>query len=284
MTTDSFGYAKLDQPEVLQALFHPRKETGSGPPLKAIDYDIPVEEGVRIGARFHMADAGDPNILFFHGNGEIVGDYDSVGPVFNEHGLSFLAVDYRGYGRSDGVPTVTSMMRDTHVIFKEVRGWLKAENRTGPLVVMGRSLGSACALDLAASDEGDISGLIIESGFALTVPLLNCLGVDTQALGITEADGFRNIDKIARFAKPTLTIHGQHDQIIPVMSAELLQVHCAARSKEFHMVPGADHNSVMERAGNIYFEIIKRFTNKIEGKRPKHSFRRRSKPRSRTIH
>ncbi len=284
MTTDSFGYAKLDQPEVLQALFHPRKETGSGPPLKAIDYDIPVEEGVRIGARFHMADAGDPNILFFHGNGEIVGDYDSVGPVFNEHGLSFLAVDYRGYGRSDGTPTVTSMMRDTHLIFKEVRGWLKDEKRTGPLVVMGRSLGSACALDLAASYEGEISGLIIESGFALTVPLLNCLGVDTQALGITETDGFRNVDKIARFAKPTLTIHGQHDQLIPVMSAELLQVHCAARSKEFHMVPGADHNSVMERAGNIYFEIIKRFTNKIEGKRPKHSFRRRSKPRSRTIH
>ncbi|NVM56896.1 MAG: alpha/beta hydrolase [Desulfobacterales bacterium] len=277
MTTHAFGYAKLDQPEVLQALFHPRKEIGSSPPPNAIDYDITVEEGVRIGARFHMAGAGDPNILFFHGNGEIVSDYDSIGPMYNQHGLSLLAVDYRGYGTSGGIPTVTSMMRDAHVIFKEIRGWLKDANRTGPLVVMGRSLGSACALELAPSYEGDISGVIIESGFARTVPLLNCLGVDSRALGIMEADGFKNVEKIAQFAKATLIIHAQYDQFVPVMSAETLQVQCAARSKEFRMVPGADHNTIMVRAGKLYFETIKRFTEKIEGKRPRRYLRRRSK-------
>ena len=275
MTTHAFGYAKLDQPEVVLFLFHPREEVDSSPPPGAMDCDIIVEEDVRVGARFHIGGVEDPNILFFHGNGEIVSDYDSIGPIYNQHGLNLLAVDYRGYGRSGGVPTVTSMMRDAHVIFKSVRHWLQDAKHTGPLIIMGRSLGSACAIELAASDEGDISGLIIESGFAQTVPLLNCLGVDTQALGITEADGFKNAPKIAQFAKPTLIIHAQHDQLIPVMSAEILQVQCAARSKEFHMVPGADHNTVMMRAGKLYFEIIKRFTDKIEGKRRKRSFRRK---------
>jgi len=273
MTGHQFGYAKLDQPGVLQVLFHPRQEYDSKPLPGATDYDIAVDEDVRIGARFHMAGSGDPNILFFHGNGEIVSDYDSIGPMYNEQGLSFLIVDYRGYGRSGGVPTVTSMMRDAHVIFKKVRSWLKEENRIGPLVIMGRSLGSACAIELAASDEGEISGLIVESGFAYTVPLLSCLGVDTQGLGITEADGFKNSEKIAQFAKPTLIIHAQHDQFIPVTSAETLQVQCAARSKEFQMVPGADHNTIMTRTGKHYFETMKRFTNKIEGKREKHFFR-----------
>jgi alpha-beta hydrolase superfamily lysophospholipase len=275
MTVHEFDYAKLDQPGVVQFLFHPRKDVDSAPPPGAIDYDIIVEEGVRVGARFHIGGVGDPNILFFHGNGEIVSDYDSIGPIYNEHGLNLLAVDYRGYGRSGGVPAVTSMMRDAHVIFKEVRRWLQDAKHTGPLIIMGRSLGSACAIELAASYEGDISGLIIESGFAQTVPLLNCLGIDTQALGITEADGFKNAQKIEKFAKPTLIIHAQHDQLIPVMSAEILQVQCAARSKEFHMVPGADHNTVLMRAGKLYFEIINRFTDKIEGKRPKHYFRRK---------
>jgi len=275
MTGYQFGYAKLDQPGVVRFLFHPRKEVDSNPPPGAIDYDIIVEEDVRIGARFHMAGVEDPNILFFHGNGEIVSDYDSIGPMYNEHGLNLLAVDYRGYGKSGGVPTITSMMRDAHVIFKEVQHWLQDAKHTGPLVIMGRSLGSACALELAASYQGDISGLIIESGFARMVPLLNCLGIDTQALGITEGDGFKNAQKIAQFAKPTLIIHAQYDQFIPVMSAEILQVQCAARSKEFHMVPGADHNTVMMRAGKLYFEIIKRFTDKIEGKRQKRSFRRK---------
>jgi len=273
MTGHQFGFAKLDQPGVLQVLFHPRQEYDSKPLPGATDYDIAVDEDVRIGARFHMAGSGDPNILFFHGNGEIVSDYDSIGPMYNEQGLSFLIVDYRGYGRSGGVPTVTSMMRDAHVIFKKVRSWLKEENRIGPLVIMGRSLGSACAIELAASDEGEISGLIVESGFAYTVPLLSCLGVDTQGLGITEEDGFKNSEKIAQFAKPTLIIHAQHDQFIPVTSAETLQVQCAARSKEFQMVPGADHNTIMTRTGKHYFETMKRFTNKIEGKREKHFFR-----------
>jgi len=275
MESHEFTYTKLDQPEVVQLLFHPRTELNSTPPPGAMDYDIAVEEGVSVGARFHVSDTAAPNILFFHGNGEIVSDYDNVGPLYKEHGLSLLAVDYRGYGRSDGTPTVTSMMRDTHVIFEEIRKWLKSENRTGPLVIMGRSLGSACALELASSYEEDVSGLIIDSGFPHTVPLLNCLGVDTQGFGITETDGFKNTEKIAKFSKPTLIIHAQYDQFIPVATAEMLQVECLARSKEFQMVPGADHNTILLRAGKRYFEIIKGFTNKIEGKREKHSFRQK---------
>ncbi len=285
MTGQVFGYAKLDQPEVLQVLFHPRKDLDPTPPPGAIDYDIPVEESVQIGARFHMAGLEDPNILFFHGNGEIVSDYDTIGPMYNRHGLSFLALDYRGYGRSEGVPTVAFMMHDAHVAFKEVRGWLKKQNRSGPLVVMGRSLGSACALEVAAAYGDEISGLVIDSGFASTVSLLSCLGVDTQAFGITEAHGFKNLEKIAQFAKPTLIIHGRHDHLIPVMSAELLQVHCAARSKEFRMIPGADHNTLMLHAGDEYFQMIKRFANKIEGKLPrkKHYFRNKRRGTTETI-
>jgi len=280
MTTEAFDYSKLDHPAVLQMLFHPRKDSGSSPPANATDYDITLEEGIKIGARFYMADGKAPNILFFHGNGEIVEDYDPVGPIYNEYGLSFLAVDYRGYGRSGGVPTASTMLSDAHHIFKDVQKWLKSEGRTGPLLAMGRSLGSACALELAASYGEEMAGIVIESGFALTVPLLQCLGVDTESVGISEAQGFKNIQKIEQFSKPTLIIHARNDQIIPIASAELLQVHSAARSKEFHMIPGADHNTIMIDAGKTYFELIKRFTDKIQGIRPKRrSFRQRRKDR-----
>ena len=81
MTTDAFDYSKLDQPGVVQLLFHPRKELDLKPPPGSIDCDILVEQDVRIGARFHMAGVEDPNILFFHGNGEIASDYDDIGPL-----------------------------------------------------------------------------------------------------------------------------------------------------------------------------------------------------------
>ncbi|HSO19686.1 MAG TPA: alpha/beta hydrolase, partial [Desulfosarcina sp.] len=65
------GYASLDKSEVLAALFHPRRSTGRiEPGSRCREIRIPVDGGIRIGARAHMAHAQGPCILFFHGNGE----------------------------------------------------------------------------------------------------------------------------------------------------------------------------------------------------------------------
>ena len=266
MSNLSYDYSKLDQPEVVRTIFYPRLETlPLPPPDNAVDLDIPVENDVRVHARFYPASKDDPNILFFHGNGEIVSDYDDIGPYYNRYGMNFLAADYRGYGRSTGRPTATSMLADAHVVLDAARQWLQSNGYRGPLVVMGRSLGSAPAIELAAAHSEDIKGLIIESGFATTLPLLLRLGVDTARLGITEEDGFRNVRKISTITKPTLLIHGQNDEIIPINDASILQAQCAARSNELQIVPGASHNTIIARAGETYFTVIKRFINKICG-------------------
>ena len=265
-------YSKLDQPEVLAALFHPREDTTSAPE-GAIDVKIPVDGEVSLGGRFHLvADPGAVNILFFHGNGEVVADYDDVGPRYNAKDLNFLCVDYRGYGCSTGTPTVTNLLADSHLVLAWVKEWLANEEKTGPLVVMGRSLGCTTALELVAAADPAIAGLIIESGFAFTVPLLENMGLDPASLGITEADGFRNQHKICDFEKPVYILHAQHDQIISIASAETLQAQCKARAKEFAIIPGADHNNIIERVGDMYFSEIKRFIAKL-GKP-----QRRSKP------
>ena len=270
MNATSYDYSKLDQPEVLQTIFHPRREAHASPlPPNAVESGITVDEGVRLHARFHLAANEDPNILFFHGNGEIVSDYDTIGPMYTKFGMNFLAVDYRGYGRSTGNTTVTSMLGDSHIILDTVKEWLSAAEHTGPLIIMGRSLGSAAALELASTHSDEIAGMIIESGFSTTLPLLMTLGVDVAGLGITENDGFRNVRKISTFTKPTLIIHGQYDEIIPVNSAAILQAESPARAKELHVVPGASHNTVIAQAGELYFSVIKQFCNKISGIRAK---------------
>jgi pimeloyl-ACP methyl ester carboxylesterase len=117
-------YSAFDRPEILRFLFHPRPEGSISVPIKnAKDFDIPVEGSVFIGARLHRFDEAAPVILFFHGNGEIVSDYDDLGPLYSRIGSNFLPVDYRGYGRSTGTPTVTGMMRDCHAVFDYFRRW-----------------------------------------------------------------------------------------------------------------------------------------------------------------
>lgn len=266
------NYSKLDIPEVLEVTFYPRPEPAEASiPANAVDLTIPVDEGVELGARFFMAN--DPkavNILFFHGNGEIVADYNDTGPRYNEENISLLAVDYRGYGRSNGSPTISNMINDAVTVLQETKKWLKEQNRSGYLVVMGRSLGCVPALELATEYADDISALIIDSGFAETLPVLNSLGVNTESAGLTEADCFHNIEKIRKITKPVLIIHGQKDQLISLEQAMSLHAECEARAKELQIVPGAGHNNIIDIAGRIYFEVIKMFVNKIGmRKRPK---------------
>jgi uncharacterized protein len=251
-------YSSFDRPEILRFLFHPRpEESVSLPSENAKDFNIPVEDGLFIGARLHGFDKAAPVILFFHGNGEIVSDYNDLGPMYSSIGSNFLPVDYRGYGRSTGSPTVTGMMRDCHTILDYFRKWLDTHGYTGPLIVMGRSLGSASALEIAESYQNEIDGLIIDSGFAYFVPLLQLLGVNIHALGIREEEGLRNIDKIRNFYKPTRFIHAENDHIIPFSDAQALFDACPALDKKMLKIPGADHNTLFYYGMDEYMNSVK---------------------------
>ena len=109
------GCPKLDGPEVSQTLFYPRsswKEPVSQEGVR--DILIPVGDGVSVGARFHTVNKQGPSILFFHGNGEIVEDYEDIALLYIRMGLNFRPVDYRGYGHSTGQPSVSAMLRDAY--------------------------------------------------------------------------------------------------------------------------------------------------------------------------
>jgi fermentation-respiration switch protein FrsA (DUF1100 family) len=258
----AIDYSFLDRPEILMFLFHPRPEVGrSKSSSDKADIMIPVEDEIGVGARFHFSDKSACNILFFHGNGEIVADYDEFGQMVNQLGINFLAVDYRGYGRSTGQPTVSAMMRDCHVIFDYVIKWLEKNAYRGPLILMGRSLGSASVLELAVHYAQQIDGLIVESGFAYAGPLLQLLGIDTTALGFEEAEGFCNIEKIGSFTKPTLIIHAEQDHIIPFSDGQALFDACAAPQKLLLKIPGANHNDIFMHGLKDYMATIQKLAN-----------------------
>jgi pimeloyl-ACP methyl ester carboxylesterase len=251
-------YSHLDRPEVLIRLFHPRPEYGTlEKPANAVDLLIPVGEDVVVGGRFHMAAKPAPNVLFFHGNGEIVADYDEMGPLYNRMGMNFLPVDYRGYGRSTGRPTISTMMKDCHEIFDFTRAWLEENGYTGTFVVMGRSLGSASALELAARCKERMEGLVVESGFAYTGPLLALLGVDTAAMGFREEKGVGNLEMIKTWEKPALIIHAEFDHIIPFSDGWALFDACPSSDKTLLKIPGANHNDIFTRGLEEYMKAVR---------------------------
>lgn len=256
---------KLNRPEILRVMFHPRKNSRNQPPSQAVDLDIQVDQDVSIGCRLFTADKNAPLILFFHGNGETVRDYDDIGTLYTGQGLNFLVADYRGYGWSSGTPTAVSLVSDSRIIYRKAAAWFKENEYTGKIFVMGRSLGSACAIDLALEFNDSVSGLIIESGFAETIPLMLTLGINLSSMDISEDDCFNNLVKISSIILPTFILHGQRDSLIPLRHAEQLHAASGARTKELQIVPGADHNSVIAVTGILYFQAIRGFINKVTG-------------------
>ena len=251
----------LDRPEIRWVLFHPQWEAGTLLPAGARAVTIPVEPGTAIGGRLYPAGAETPAILFFHGNGEIAADYDDVAPLYGRLGLTLLVADYRGYGTSGGSPTAAHLLSDAVTAFDRL-GAVWEEHGLSParLYVMGRSLGSAAAIEVALHAQERLAGLIIESGFADTFALLARLGV--RLAGAEEGrDGFNNAAKMERIATPLLVIHGRNDRLIPPGDGRELYRHSAAgeANRTLLLIPGAGHNDLLRLGQAAYFRAIGEF-------------------------
>ena len=258
-------YSKLDRPYVLTHIFNLRHHDRTPLPKNSVDFDCTVEENVVLGCRLYAASEDAPTIIYFHGNAETVGDYDQIAAKYTQFGMNLLMTTYRGYGWSTGSPTVTTMLSDAHIIFEKALLWLKEKGYTGKICVMGRSLGSAAAIDLTVSQQSNIKALVIESGFGDTLPLTKTLGIATDGTDIQETDCFRNCEKIAEITIPTLILHGSADTMIPPKLAEKLQASSGARSKQFMLIPGAGHSTMISTGGDTYFSTIKSFIDKACG-------------------
>jgi len=250
-------YSLLDQPYILRFVFYPREDY-SPPPRNAVDHLVTVEKDISVGCRFYPSSKEAPSILYFHGNGEVVYDYDDIATLYNRLGINLFVADYRGYGRSGGTPSFSSAVADAHIIFEYFRDTLKASGYTGPLFVMGRSLGSLSAVELTVSYHKELKGLILESGFASAGKLLMYLGT---LISFPRLEDFEkaNIDKLRSITMPILIIHGEWDEIIPFEQAEVLYQNIGSKDKRLLRIPNAGHNDIMLIGMEQYFQAVKEF-------------------------
>ncbi len=250
----------LDLPFINQMVFHPRKAPSIPDDTKnRYSVCISVEESIKICGFLHKASKQAPTLLFFHGNGEIAQDYHDLGPEFQKRGINFCVMDYRGYGQSGGEPTFSSMFNDSHKIFQQLRVYLEKNGYTGPLSVMGRSLGSASAIELASYYQSEISGLIVESGFAYTYELLQRLGIPKKLLPEDKESESSPLPLMNKITIPTLIIHGEEDYIIPVNNGYALYENCSSKEKELVIIPRAGHNDLLYLGFDKYMSAIESF-------------------------
>lgn len=250
-------YSDIDSSPALGYIFCPRSHH-SEPPDSAFDKVIPVDEGVTITCRFYRGDNDWPWIVFFHGNGEVVSDYDHIAPFYIRHQLNLVVTDYRGYGASNGTPTMTDLVHDAPILFSAIKEELSTGGRQNSMWIMGRSLGSISALELAYRHPDQFNGLIVESGFTSVTSLIFHLGLPTGAIDLFPIHE-ECISLVRNVITPTLIIHGEYDMLVPVREAQALYRNIGTADKELIIIPGADHNDIMFTGLEQYFSAIRRF-------------------------
>ena len=160
---------------------------------------------------------------------------------------------------SSGFPTLTALVRDAHVLFKAVTDELAERGFRPHLWVMGRSLGSISALELASRHQDALRGLIIESGFTSVVRIIKHLGIPVEDAPLEEIDQ-ECVDMLKGIRLPTLIIHGEWDTLVPEKEAEDLYRNLGSENKELLVIPSADHNNVLLVGFDTYFRALQTFT------------------------
>lgn len=256
---------KIDQPDVTALLFSRENSLQSLCPADAEDVLFEIYPDISLQCRFYFA-AQDAPVLFVYP--ATIGDSHSIDKVaedYRRQGMNIFLTSYRGCGKNGGSPSVSAMYADSEKLLHLALDWLSGKGCLGPYFVMGQSLGATCAIDTVVKNGDSIKGLILESGICGTASFLAALGASPAQVDITEEEGFNTLEKIEKIKIPTLIFHGAGDGLVAIAEAENLQASSGARTKQFFVIPGAEHHTVGKIGGELYIKTIKQFIDTVSG-------------------
>jgi pimeloyl-ACP methyl ester carboxylesterase len=163
----------------------------------------------RVEAWFFAADsvAEAPTVVFAHGNGELIEDWQSEMQDLSDEGVNALLVEFPGYGYSEGKPSREALRE----AFAEAFDWLVEEGEVDGerIVAYGRSVGGGAAADL--TQDRPIRALALQSTFSSVAAMAR----DALLPGFLVLDRFDNVRAVADFEGPVLLMHGLEDEVIP---------------------------------------------------------------------
>ncbi|HJM82740.1 MAG TPA: alpha/beta hydrolase [Nitrospinota bacterium] len=250
---------KIMEPRLL---FYPSKDLASTPLSLGLEFrDVIIEsKGFNIHGWFLPEQGSDVYLIFYHGNAGNVSNNLEFARMVQVYKVNLLMIDYRGYGRSDGFPTIDGVEEDAIATM----AWLINNFKVDPtkIILWGRSLGVAMAM-ATAERYANIGGVILESGFVSFRRIARYYYPIIPACFISNA--LDSGARMASLASPKLIIHGTHDTTIPFAHARELFA-LAQDPKQFMSVKFGGHNDVAHVGGQGYIRIIGKWIEDLKSK------------------
>jgi len=236
----------------VEYFYMPRPER-TQPPAGIEAVSLASEDGVRLSAWWQAGPTNSPSLLYLHGNDCTLSSTQSYLRAMKSLGVSVLALDYRGYGQSQGTPSEEGLARDARAAYRTLQ-----QRASGALVIHGHSLGGAVAARLAS--EVSASALILESTFSSARDIAHYRGGSAASWLLRSR--FPSRMHLAKVHCPVLIIHAQDDRSIPVSMAQQL-FESAHQPKQLWLIPTGGHSVYLNLPQAEYVGGLKDFLGKI---------------------
>ena len=236
----------------------PRYPTGDWQPagFQYEDVYFTSADGTKLHGWYLDCPSPIAHVLFCHGNGENIAYLARFADFLRtEFQVAVFTFDYRGYGRSDGSANEAGILEDG----RAAHAWLAERIGAAPdqIVLMGRSLGGAVAVDLAVADGA--RGLILESTFP-SLPDVASRLYWWAPIRLMMRTRLNSVEKIRSLTCPLLQSHGTADKLIPISLGRRLFHAAPSGNKQFVELPGLGHNKA---ATPHYYDELTAFLRKL---------------------
>jgi fermentation-respiration switch protein FrsA (DUF1100 family) len=208
-----------------------------------------TSDGVRLHGRLFRANG--PLIVYCHGNAGNLSDRGFIAAELARRGVAVLLFDWRGYGRSDGVPTESALFKDALAAYDYA-----TTLRAGDGIVMyGESLGGPYAAYVAAHRK--VSRVIIENSFPSLSRMGNVL-YHPIPLGWFAPLALRTQRWLNDAGVPVLVLHGKRDAVIPFSLGKELYDGLRV-PKQMLVSESGGHSEMANTDPASYYDTIVRF-------------------------
>lgn len=212
---------------------------------------VPVNDLERIQLWYFPVDRAAATVIFFQGNAGNLSHRISTVEMLRSLGASALLVSYRGYAQSDGEPSEKNVYEDARTAYD----WLRARNISADqIVIFGRSLGGAVAVDLAT--HVPCRSLIVESSFTSALDLGQG-SFPYFPIRLMLRYRFDSLHKIGGVPCPVLITHSPDDDMIPYNMGRKLFA-AAPEPKRFYKLQGR-HNAREYQQDEAYLAVLREF-------------------------
>jgi uncharacterized protein len=219
-------------------------------PARATALEVVAPDGARLrGWAVDGETVPSPAVICFGGNAEEISWMLADGRWPRD--WTIVAVNYRGYGASEGTPGERALTSDALAIFDAVARRPTVDPRR--IVVFGRSLGTAVAVHVAAHRPA--AGVVLVSPFD-SLAAVGRLHYPWLPVSLLLRHRFDAATLAAGNRMPLLALAGDADTIVPPERSRAL-FDAWAGPKSWQSVRGAGHGDV--GAFDVYWDAIARF-------------------------